>query len=124
MSTLEWFAQNSDAVWGPNPQSAYLVVMTEGMDTCDCSQYDRDDFFEVNDWEECVSDELSSATAQLRTAGIRTYAVGYKYFESEDLLNAIALEGGTSFTEFLFAGSEGMLVDAFETVITDLKLCL
>ena len=124
VSTLEWFTVNADTVWGPYPQSAYLIVMSEGMDTCSCSQYDRNDFFEEQDWADCVEDELSDAIASLLAAGVRTYVIGYKYFDSEELLNAIAANGGTSLSQFLFAGSETSLVDAFDTVNTDLKLCL
>ena len=42
----------------------------------------------------------------------------------EGVRRAIARAGGTDRTEFIAAGNEATLTDAFEALITDIKDCL
>ena len=116
ISAMEWFAENAPAVWGDALGGAYLVVMTEGADTCRCDQQDPDR-------SGCLVDGLSSATRALAAAGVKTYVIGYQYGEEPEALNAIAQNGGTTFTEFVYAGNEASLTSAFESIVADAKLC-
>ncbi len=110
-SSIEWFSENPAAVWGAVPENGYLIVMSEGADTCRC-----------DDGDDCAV-ELRNATSALLAAGVRTYVIGYRFGDSPSSLNAIAENGGTSITEFIYAGSEETLTDAFETIVADVKLC-
>lgn len=116
ISAMEWFAENAPAVWGDALGGAYLVVMTEGADTCRCDQEDPDR-------SGCLVDGLSAATRALAAAGVKTYVIGYQYGEEPEALDAIAQNGGTSFTNFIYAGNEASLTDAFESIVADAKLC-
>ena len=116
ISAMEWFADNAPAVWGAADGVAYLVVMTEGADTCRCDQQDPDR-------SACLVDGLSAATRALAAAGVKTYVIGYQYGEEPEALNAIAQNGGTTFTEFVYAGNESSLTSAFESIVADAKLC-
>ena len=116
ISAMEWFADNAPAVWGDAIGGAYLVVMTEGADTCRCDQQDPDR-------SGCLVDGLSAATRALAAAGVKTYVIGYQYGEEPEALNAIAQNGGTTFTEFVYAGNESSLTSAFESIVADAKLC-
>lgn len=113
VSTIEWFSENVDAVWGPLPGNGHLVVMTEGADTCTCEDDDT----------RCMVDNLSAATRALAATGVHVYVIGYQYRDAPEALNAIASNGGSSITEFLVAGSEDTLITAFGEVITNAKLC-
>lgn len=117
ISAMEWFADNAASVWGDAIGGAYLVVMTEGADTCSCDQG-------APDRTSCLVDGLSGATRALAAAGVKTYVIGYQYGEEPEALDAIAQNGGTSFTEFIFAGNEASLTNAFESIVADAKLCL
>ncbi len=117
ISALEWFAENVDAVWAI-PENGHLIVMTEGADTCRC---DEDRFGNIE--EECITDPLTAATASLVAQGVKVYVIGYRFSEAPSILNAIAANGGTSLTEFIYAGNEESLTDAFELVVTEAKLC-
>lgn len=118
ISTIEWMTENVGLIWGEVPQNGYLIVMTEGADTCRC---DSDDPSAATD---CMVDEGGAATAALTATGVRTYVIGYRYSEEPESLNAIARAGGTDRTEFIAAGNEATLTDAFEALITDIKDCL
>lgn len=113
VETLEWFAANATAIWGDLLENGYLVVMTEGDDRCDCDP----------DEPECLPASLGPPTAALLELGIRTYVIGYNIEVAPEALNAIASNGGTDISEFIAAGDEATLTDAFQIVIDDAKLC-
>lgn len=113
VATIQWFADNAAAVWGEPTENGYLVVMTEGADTCRCEAHEID----------CLTSRLGTATAALLEAGVRTYVIGYRYLDAPEALNAIASNGGTDIAAFVPAGDEDTLTDAFQIVIDDAKLC-
>jgi hypothetical protein len=119
ISTMEWVAENAMTLF-PSPNTRSLIIMTEGLDRCSCDDNDR---FGNNDYEECLTEELSEATQALVALGIKVYVIGYKFLESREVLNVIAREGDTDFEEFIFAGNEETLTNAFESIVTNIKLC-
>jgi hypothetical protein len=121
ISTIEWFADNVDRVWSV-PENGYLLVMTEGADTCTCSN-DTDPRPGGQDRTECLVENGSAATRALVARGVKVYVIGYNYSEEPEALNAIASNGGTSITEFVPAGGEAGLTNAFEAIVSDAKLC-
>ena len=101
----------------------YLIVMTEGLDRCSCD--DDPDDFRNESYENCLVEKLGRVTQSLvAKKGISVYVIGYKFLESRDVLNVIASNGNTDFDEFIFAGNEDTLTNAFESVIFDVKRCL
>lgn len=114
ISTLEWFADNAETIWGPIRENRHLVVMTEGADTCRCSGGNE---------RQCWIDRGTTATLRLRAADVRVYVIGYRFSDAPDALNAIAENGGTPFTTFIPAGDEATLTAAFGEVIASTKLC-
>lgn len=123
IATLEWFADNVTEVWGAFPENGHLVIMSEGADTCRsaCEQDDRD--FSGEERVQCLTDYLGDATRRLRDQGVKVYVIGYLFSEDPRILNSIAENGGTPFTEFIYAGSEDSLFAAFESVIGNAKIC-
>jgi hypothetical protein len=121
ISTIEWMSEHVEVIWGAVPENGYLIVMTEGADTCRCDQPDGS--ISEADYRDCLVEGLGEATQALLAAGIRTYVIGYQYGDAPEALNAIAENGGTALTEFIYAGNEETLIDAFEAVLTDAKLC-
>jgi hypothetical protein len=117
ISALEWFAENVDSVW-TIPENGNLIVMTEGADTCRC---DEDRFGDID--QDCLTEPLAAATQSLVAQGVKVYVIGYRFTEAAAILNAIASNGGTSQTEFIYAGNEETLTDAFELVVTEAKIC-
>ena len=114
VSTIEWFAENATYIWGELTDNGYLVVMTEGADTCRCDD---------DEGMPCIVDELTDATNALRSTGVKTYVIGYRYGDAPEALNTIASHGGTEMDEYIAAGSEETLVNAFQLVLSDVKLC-
>lgn len=111
IQTLNWLGENAEAVWGPERDSAYLVLLTDGVETCRC-----DDGEEIG----CMVEEMNELTA----TGVRTYAIAYKADELDPApMNAIARAGGTGIETAIAAGDEDALTEAFVRVITDAKLC-
>ena len=121
ISTMEWVANHAQTLY-PSPNTRSLIIMTEGLDRCRCDE-DDDDFFGDGAYEVCLTDELTEATQALVAQGIKVYIIGYKFLESNDALNVIAREGNTDFEEFIFAGNEVSLTNAFESIVTNIKLC-
>ena len=120
ISTMEWVAHNAPTLY-PSPNTRSLIIMTEGLDRCRCD--DDDDDFRNNAYEDCLTEELTEATQALVAQGIKVYIIGYKFLESREVLNVIAREGNTDFEEFIFAGNEVSLTNAFESIVTNIKLC-
>ena len=113
ISAMEWFADNARDIWGTPIRFASLIVMTEGLDTCRCDE----------DSVGCMTAGLTAATQRLAVQGVHVYVIGYQFGEAPEALNAIAENGNTAFTEFIFAGNEASLTDAFGTIIEDVKGC-
>ena len=119
--TMEWIADNVTTLY-PSPNSRSLIIMTEGLDRCTCREDDDD--FRNNRYETCLRNELADATNRLVAEGVDVYVIGYKFVESSEILNVIASNGNTDFSEFIFAGSEETLTNAFDSIIFDVKRCL
>lgn len=113
ISAMNWFADNARDIWGTPIRFASLIVMTEGLDTCSCDE----------DSIGCMTSGLAAATQRLAVQGVHVYVIGYQFGEAPEALNAIAENGNTAFTEFIFAGNESSLTDAFGTIIEDVKGC-
>jgi hypothetical protein len=119
VAMLEWFGENADAVWGAERESAHLVVLSEGADTCRCQSNDRD----PRARETCWVNNLGAATRTLAARGVKVYVIGYRYSDAPAALNAIAENGDTPFATFIQAGNEATLTAAFGEVITSAKIC-
>lgn len=119
-SAVRWMSENVDQVWGPTSDAGFLIVLSDGEDKCACSIYEND----PDKRSECVAEELVEYTQDLLDQGIRTYVIGYNYFGNPIELNAIAENGGTDQSEFIFAGSEETLTNVFNQLLGDIKNCL
>ena len=76
----------------------------------------------------CVTDDptprLRDAATQLSaTHGVRTYVIGYNFFDDTAQLDALAEAGGTSYSAPIQVGNEAALLEAFQGVVEDIKLC-
>jgi len=112
IATVEWFGENVEAIWGEFPENGHLIVMSEGADTCQCDENAA-----------CIADALANATLRLAGQGVNVYVIGYNFSASREILNAIAENGGTPFTEFIPAGNEATLTEAFSAVVGNAKIC-
>jgi hypothetical protein len=112
IATVEWFGENVEEIWGEFPENGHLIVMSEGADTCRC-----------DDSASCIADALGTATLRLAGQGVNVYVIGYNFSASREILNAIAENGGTPFTEFIPAGNEATLTEAFSAVVGNAKIC-
>ena len=110
---MEWFAQNSDQIWN-GEEAGYLVVVSDGEDTCTGGDHCGN---------HCVAEYLAVHARALARDNVKTYVIGYNYSGSPIELNAIAANGGTSFTEYVYAGGEDMLAGVFEEFIREIKEC-
>jgi len=117
---MEWMSQNVAAVWGDNTASAYLILLSDGEDKCTCQLYDDDPEARA----ECVAEKLIPLTQSLTAQGVKTIVIGYAYSGPDIELAVIAENGGTEFTDWLYAGSEESLTAVFGQVIDDIKWCL
>lgn len=113
ISTIEWFGDNARAVWGDDRRGAYLVVLSEGADTCRCDEGET----------ACLVAGLGNATYDLLTAGVKTYVIGYRYGDAPGALEAIAENGGTALVDPVLAGDETGLIEAFGAILADAKAC-
>ena len=88
----------------------YLVVISDGMDTCGAEGgYDRNGGADA--------DELADVTARLLDEqGIQTFVIGFGDGVDPDQLNAIAEAGGTQFDTFFDAQNEQKLSDALDSI--------
>jgi hypothetical protein len=99
--------------------SAYLVVLSDGADTC---EDDADD----PHTEEVIA-SIGAATRDLvSTRGIRSFAIGFGDTTGDMAgeLNAIAENGDTEFTSFFPIAEEAALADAFERISTSVISCI
>ena len=103
-----------------NDGNSYLVIATDGQDTC---EGDRDDPDNVRR----VTSELEEVTSDLvGTWGIRSIAVGFGglFREIPDQLNAIAANGDTEFDSFFSVYRDGAFYAALDTIISSIGSCL
>jgi hypothetical protein len=99
--------------------SSYLVVVSDGEDTCDVTGDPPD----PTD----VIIQLGNVTADiLTTHNIRTFSIGFGHTSGDlaDELNAIASNGGTPFTEFFPVDAAGALEAAFEDISSSIATCV
>ena len=90
--------------------SAYLVIISDGEDTCDADGiYD-----EFNGASPALLAEMTRALRE--DYGIRTIVVGFGEGADPEQLNAIAAEGGTPFTTFLNASDGDELSAALNQI--------
>ena len=120
-SVLDYLSTHVDDIWGAGHGDGYAVVLSDGADTCDCSQFDRDEQPEDN--VRCVSDLLTASTRALAAQRIHTHVIGYAYADDPRELEAIAANGDTGADMPLSAGSEASLTLAFEQILRDVKYC-
>ena len=105
VETISYHAQNIFGVYRGN-----LVVLSDGADTCTDSE---------------VLTRLEAAVTQLSVVhGVSTYVIGYAYEGDASQLDVMAAAGSTSFTTHVVAGDEASLVDAFNGVVDDIKICI
>ncbi|MCK6572783.1 VWA domain-containing protein [Myxococcota bacterium] len=120
-STMEYMAANVDALWGAERGDGYLIVLSDGADTCSCSLYDEER--QAEERIACIADELTTATQSLATQGIHTYVIGYAYGDDPTQLEVMAANGDTETGEYLVAGSEASLTLVFDQILRDVKFC-
>jgi len=114
LDTLEWLAEHAEEVWGAAITNGYLVVLSDGEDTCNsCPEGDS----------ACVARQLEDATQALVAKGVRVYIIGYNFSGASEQLRAVARAGGTDLTDFIRAGNEETLIGAFTAIFDDLKGC-
>jgi hypothetical protein len=97
---------------------SYLVVVSDGEDTCDVS--------EGTDIDAYIA-QLGTVTADvLATRGIRSFAIGFGDTSGTmaEELNAIASNGGTPFTEFFPITADGALVAALDAISSEIVSCV
>ncbi len=109
----------------------YVVVVSDGADLCGegcCVPM-------PSGWPplpppECVADdaEFANLATSLRNQhAIKSIVIGFDDPGGENVaegqLNAIAANGGTPFTEFLFASSQSQLEDAFDQIAAQVVSC-
>ena len=118
VNAMEWMSENSASIWG-GEEVGSLIVLSDGQDKCDCSRWDDDDVRRS----ECAADDLAEATQLLQQQNVNTYVIGYNYSGNTLELDAIAANGGTAFSEPVFAGNESQLANVFDELVRDIKLC-
>lgn len=125
LNAMQWLADHVDALWGPQPAEGvrgWLVVLSDGQDTCDCDNFEEDpDVVEACNRE--VSADMAGRARRLREQGIRTYVIGYTFGEDPLQIDSIAREGGTGLMEHIAAGNEATLDNAFAQIVDDVKDC-
>jgi len=119
-TAMNWVTDNVGVIWGSSPQSSYLVLLSDGEDTCTCSQYDD----EPEKRAECVAEKLEPVVKGLTQQGVKTFVIGYAYSGPDIELNVIAQNGGTDQDEWIYAGDEATLTEAFGQLISDIKFCM
>ena len=89
---------------------SYLVIISDGMDTCSSDGVFRQD-------QGASAEELAAVTTNLRNLfGIRTIVIGFGEGVDPAQLNAIAQAGGTRFTSYLQAGNGDELTSALSQI--------
>ena len=103
-----------------NDGHSYLVVVSDGDDTCEGDRDDPDNVAEI------VA-ELGRIARDLVTSyGIRSFAIGFGDTSGDMAreLNAIASNGGTEFTEFFAVTESGELQEAFDAISSSIVSCI
>lgn len=120
LTAIKWVRTNTVLIWGNPPENAYLVLLSDGEDKCACSQYENDP--EKRD--ECVAEKLLPEIQAITAMGVKTFVIGYNYGGPDKELKTIAENGGTEYTDWIYAGSEASLTEAFGKLIDDVKWCM
>jgi hypothetical protein len=110
----------------------YVILISDGADLCgDQCCVPLPTGFPPVPPAECVAaeDELADlASGMLATAGIRTFVIGFDDPSgdnvSESQLNAIAANGGTSYSSFLLASNQTQLEAAFDDIASQAVSCV
>ena len=92
----------SDPTTHDASQPRYVMLITDGMETC--------------------SGDPTAAVATLAAAGVETFVVGFGSGVDGDVLNAMAVEGGHGLggaTEYYNASNAGELEAAFESILDE-----
>jgi hypothetical protein len=101
--------------------SSYLLVVSDGADLCGegcCVPINP-----FNGKCNATTSEFSQLTKDLLAKGVRSIVIGFGADASPDQLNAIASNGGTSFTSYLDAQNQQDLEDALESVAQSVVSC-
>ena len=111
---LRHIAASPSEFW-PAGQGGYLIVITDGEDTCTTTE---------SCGSSCVASQLGDHTRSLLQQGIKTYVVGYNYEGDRVGLTAIAENGGTTVGAHLEVGSELGLTTVLQGLMLKIKACL
>ena len=111
---IKHMAQNTELFWSTD-EAGYLVILTDGSDTCtgnedSCGAY-------------CVAEYLAVHTRALLRKNVKTFVIGYNYDSLPIELDAIAANGGTSFSAHVAAGNEQALTGVFQEFLLEIKEC-
>ena len=107
VETMELIASSAPDIFGVYRGS--IVVLSDGVDTCVT---------------EDPTPRLRDAATQLEAMhGVRTYVIGYNFSGDTAQLDALAEAGGTSYSSPIQVGNEAALLEAFQGVVDDIKLC-
>jgi hypothetical protein len=113
LAALEQVEGAAESLFGG--EQGILVLLSDGEDTCEKMGPGPPPN---------LAGPLAAITASLlESHGVRTYVIGYNYEGDPQQLDTIASAGGTPFVTHLAAGDEGELIDAFQGIIDDWKLC-
>jgi hypothetical protein len=108
VEAVEVISKYADSVFGAYKGS--LVVLSDGGETCISEE---------------IGVRLTDAVTELKVVhGVSTYVIGYNFSGDTYQLDVMAANGGTSFTSHIVAGDEASLIDAFQSVVNDIKLCV
>jgi hypothetical protein len=118
------------ACYVSTPLQAELIQLADTTYAPGCSEegYNRYVIL-IGDGEDSCSGNISgitAATVALVDLGIRVIAIGFDLADmmSADQLNAIAANGGTTFTTYLNVTDEASLVTALDTIGTSIISCV
>ncbi len=120
LTAMKWIKDNVSLCWGAAPENSYLVLLSDGEDKCTCSEFEDDPEARA----ECVAEKLIPVVQNITSQGVKTFVIGYAYSGPDIELKVIAENGGTTYTDWIYAGSEQTLTDAFGKLIDDVKWCM
>ncbi|MCK9523271.1 MAG: VWA domain-containing protein [Proteobacteria bacterium] len=89
--------------------SSYLVIISDGMDTCG-----TDGVFDVN--QGATNANFADVTNALKDRDVKSIVIGFGDEADPDQLNAIAELGGSQFTEFINAADGAQLSSALRQI--------
>jgi hypothetical protein len=98
----------------PGVQS-YLLIVSDGADLCGVN---------CTIWGAANASQLAEKTSELLDYGIQTFVIGFGSGVDDDQLDAIAENGGTAFTEYLYADDQASLEGALEAIAASVVSCI